>query len=124
LIKIHTDHIHKVVIGVSLFGFLLMSVGLIIGFIDFANSRIISYIASGSGILTEFIASIFFALYNRTVRQMKEYHNSLLDEKNMLLLFKLVADVQDEKERAKIVDQIANNLTNKQSQLTVANDTK
>jgi hypothetical protein len=54
---------------------------------------------------------------------MKEYHNSLLDEKNMLLLFKLVADVQDEKERAKIVDQIANNLTNKQSQLTVANDT-
>jgi Cyanobacterial TRADD-N associated 2-Transmembrane domain len=43
-----------------------------------------SYISTGAGVVTEFIAAVFFYLYNRTVRQMKEYHDSLLSVQNIL----------------------------------------
>lgn len=115
LVKVHTDNSYKVAIRICVCGFVLIIAGLIIGFVDFANAHTVSYIASGSGVITEFISSIFFYLYNRTVRQMKEYHDSLLTVQNILLSFKLVDDTHDEGEKAKIVSQMLAYLINKQS---------
>lgn len=122
LVKVHTDNSYKVAIRISIFGFLLIVVGLIVGFVDFANAHTVSYIASGSGVITEFISSIFFYLYNRTVRQMKEYHDSLLTVQNILLSFKLVEDTHDESEKAKIVSQMLAYLINKQNAPSIASD--
>ena len=37
-----------------------------------------SYVTCASGVVTEFIASIFFYLYNKTVSSMSKYHNKLV----------------------------------------------
>jgi hypothetical protein len=106
LVKVHTDKSFMVSIVVGCIGFILIIAGLILGFIDSVNAKAISYLAAGSGILTEFIAGIFFYLYNRTVRQMKEYHDSLLNVQNILLSFKIVGDTKDEKEKVGMVGQM------------------
>jgi len=41
-----------------------------------------------------------FYLYSQTVRQLKGYHDSLLDVQNILLSFKLIEGTSDEKERS------------------------
>jgi hypothetical protein len=53
-------------------------------------------LATASGVIVEFISGVFFVLYNRTVRQLKEYHDSLLNVQNILLAFKVVEDSGDE----------------------------
>jgi len=94
-------------------GFILISVGLILGFTSTANSQILVYISSGSGIVTEFIAAIFFYLYNRTVRQMKGYHDSLLNVQNILLSLKLVEDTKEEDAKIKMIGQMLEYLVGK-----------
>src|SRR5258708_39851920 len=89
--------------------------GLALGFAATANSQILTYISSGSGVITEFIAGVFFYLYNRTVRQMKGYHDSLLVVQNILLSFKLVEDTKDENEKAKMVGQMLGYLVGRQA---------
>jgi hypothetical protein len=59
----------------------------------------ISYVSAGAGIITEFIAGVFFYLYNRTVIQLKEYHDSLIHVQNILLSFKIVGDTKDDTQR-------------------------
>ncbi len=106
LVKAHTDKSFLVSIAVGSAGFAMIIAGLIFGFIDNKNAQAISYIASGAGIMTEFIAGVFFYLYNRTVRQMKGYHDSLLTVQNVLLSFKIVGDTKDEREKVKMVGQM------------------
>lgn len=91
---------------VGIIGAMFIMLGLALGFATTANSQILTYISSGSGIITEFIAAIFFYLYNRTVRQMKGYHDSLLDVQNILLSLKLVEDTKEETGKAKIVEKM------------------
>lgn len=112
LVEAHAKNSFMITIVICIFGFLLIAAGLIIGFINFPNPPAISYVTSASGLITEFISSIFFYLYNRTVRQMKEYHDSLLAVQNVLLSFKLVGDTQDENEKTKMVNQMITYLTN------------
>ena len=84
-------------------GFLLVMTVLAIGFTDRANAATIAYLSSGAGILTEIISGIFFYLYNRTVRQMKTYHDSLLAAQNILLSFKLLDDTEGGPDKAAMV---------------------
>ena len=115
LVKTHAKNSFLITIVICVVGFLLIAIGLTIGFINFPNPPTLSYITSASGLITEFISSIFFYLYYRTVRQMKEYHDSLLAVQNILLSFKLVGDTQDENEKAKMVNQMLTYLTNNQA---------
>jgi hypothetical protein len=78
-------------------GFALLTLGLLLGFF-LKKSDTISYLTSGAGLITEFIAAIFFYLYNRTVRQLKEYHDSLLDVQNVFIAFRVVRSVKDDKQ--------------------------
>ena len=115
LVKVHTDNSFRVSIIAGVIGFIFILIGLAVGFINSSNTKTLSYIASGSGIVIEFIAGIFFYLYNRTVIRLKDYHDSLLAVQNILLSFKIVGDTKDETEKAKMVNQMILFLIGKQS---------
>lgn len=115
LVKTHTDKSYKLTVRICLFGFFLIVVGLAIGFVDYSNALLISITATASGIITDLISGVFFYLYNRTVQQMKEYHNSLLNVQNILLSFKLIEDTEDKQEKAKIVGEMVAHLINNQN---------
>ena len=106
MVKVHTDNSFKASIGAGIIGFVLIVLGTIIGFTDNSSMKTIAYISSGAGIITEFIAGVFFYLYNSTVRQLKDYHDSLIDVQNVLLPFKIVGDLRDEKDRVKMVGEM------------------
>ncbi len=111
LVKTHTSQSFKVSLLTSIIGFILISSGLVIGFKY--DDKIIGYIASGTGILTEFISGVLFYLYNKTVRQLKEYHDSLINVQNILLSFKLIENTSDEKSKAEMVSKMLEYLVQK-----------
>lgn len=101
LVKVHTDKSFLVATAAGIVGFTLVATGLVVGYFGSGTTPNVAYVSAGAGVVTEFIAGVFFYLYNRTVRQLKEYHDSLLAVQNILLSFKLVGDLQasDEKTR-------------------------
>jgi hypothetical protein len=94
LVKVHTNNSFRASLFVGIIGFSLIVVGVIASFggVDKATP---ATIAAVSGVIVEFISGVFFYLYNRTVRELKEYHDSLLSVQNVLLSFKLVNDTED-----------------------------
>ena len=105
LVKAHAENSFRVSLWVGLLGFALIAIGLIFGFSNPTNLPI-AYVSTAAGAVTELISGVFFYLYNSTVRQMKEYHDSLLDIQNVLLSFKIVEDIPDPQEKAKMVEQM------------------
>ena len=103
LVKVHTDKSFVVATGAAVVGFALIATGLAFGYLGSDPSSHMAYVSAGAGVLTEFIAGVFFYLYNRTVRQLKEYHDSLLAVQNILLSFKLVGDLQASEEKTRMV---------------------
>ena len=49
------------------------------------SAKISSYIVTASGVLSEFIAAVFFYLYNQTILKMSEYHQKLVLTQNISL---------------------------------------
>lgn len=82
---------------------------MILGF-QFKEFEKIGYIATGSGIFVEFISGVLFFLYNRTVRQLKEYHDSLINVQNILLSFKLIESIKDEKSKTEMISKMITRL--------------
>ncbi len=105
-VKAHADKSFVASLLVGCVGFLLITIGVVHGCVRPVGDATLTYAATGSGILTEFISAIFFYLYNRTVRQMKEYHDSLLNIQNVLLSFKLVDDIPNMQEKASRIDRL------------------
>ena len=106
LVKVHTDKSFVVATAAGVVGFALVATGLAFGYLAADSSPHMAYVSSGAGVLTEFIAGVFFYLYNRTVRQLKEYHDSLLAVQNILLSFKLVGDLQASDEKTRMVSRM------------------
>jgi hypothetical protein len=121
LVKVHTDKSFRVAIAVGVAGFVLIVVGLAFGFADDASDQAVAYLATASGVVVEFIAGVFFYLYNRTVRQMKDYHDSLLAVQNILLSFKLVGDTKEETEKVKMVAQMLAYLVGRRTEPPASN---
>src|SRR6476661_2213323 len=71
--------------GIGLF---LITLALAAGFIR--NAETTAYIGAAAGIITEFITAVFFYLYNRTTRDLKDYHSSLVNLQNALLSWNIV----------------------------------
>jgi hypothetical protein len=106
LVKIQTDKSFRATLSIAYFGAFLIITGLILQFVKAADQASIPYIASGAGVLTEFIASVFFWLYSKTVSQLRGYHDSLISVQNILLSFKLASDTKDETKKAEMLSQI------------------
>lgn len=105
LVKVHTNNSFKASLGVGLIGFVLIMIGVIAGFGGVATATP-AKVAATSGVLTEFISGVFFYLYSKTVRQLKDYHDSLLAVQNILLSFKLVSDTEDPATRRDMTSQM------------------
>jgi hypothetical protein len=112
IVKVHASQSFQVSLLVGVLGFGLIIAGLASGFLS-KEFKDISYIASGSGIIVEFISGTMFYLYNKTVRQLKDYHDSLIDVQNVLLSFKLIESTTDEKVRAEMISKMIEFLVKK-----------
>lgn len=107
MVKSHTNNSFRLSAAAGGIGFLLILLGLGFGFFGRGpGEQATAYVATAAGIITEFIAGVFFFLYNRTVRELKEYHDSLLAVQDILLCFKIVEDIHDEKERGQVLGQM------------------
>ena len=54
-----------------------------------------SYITCATGVIIEFISSIFFYLYNRTVASMGNYHDKLVLSQNISIALKAVDSIEN-----------------------------
>lgn len=68
------------------FGAILIAGGIITMYFDKTDP---TYVTCGAGVITEFIAAIFFYLYNRTVSSMGNYHNKLVLSHNISIALKV-----------------------------------
>lgn len=75
-----------VTVCVAIFGAMLIFAGIVAMFFGKVEP---SYITCASGVITEFIAAIFFYLYNRTVSSMSRYHNKLVLSQNISIALKV-----------------------------------
>lgn len=102
----HAQRGFRVTVGISIFGALLISggiIGMFLGRVD------LSYIPCASGVITEFVASIFFYLYNKTVSSMSQYHNKLVLSQDISIALK-VADSLPTGDQAKVKTEIISEL--------------
>lgn len=95
-----------VTVCVAVFGALLIFSGIIAMFTGKVEP---SYITCASGIITEFIAAIFFYLYNKTISSMSKYHNKLVFSQNISIALK-VADSLPKEEQSKTKNIIVSEL--------------
>jgi len=105
-VRVHTNNSFWASVAAGGLGFLLIVAGLTVGFVR-GDAQSISLVATASGVAVEFISGVFFYLYNRTVRQLKDYHDSLLDVQNILMSFRIVEQAGEQQRGAlfeKILD--------------------
>ncbi|MBR0280656.1 MAG: hypothetical protein IJQ81_03570 [Oscillibacter sp.] len=86
--------------NVAIGGAVLIGVGVVSLLIGFTTP---AYITCASGVITEFISSIFFAMYNKTVTSMNSYHDKLVLSQNIAFALR-VADslTETNKDAAKL----------------------
>lgn len=69
-----------------------------------------AYVTTAAGVLSEFIASIFFYLYNKTILKMSQYHQKLVITQNISLALKITDSMQDD-QKAKSLEILVDRLT-------------
>lgn len=94
----------------STIGFLIIVTGIIMMFLQKKEP---GYITAGAGVISEFIASIFFYLYNQTILKMSQYHQKLVITQNISLALKISEDMpQEEKNKVQemLIDRLTDNI--------------
>lgn len=109
-----------VTVCVAVFGALLIFVGVVAMFLEKVQP---SYITCASGVITEFIAAVFFYLYNKTVSSMSKYHNKLVLSQNISIALK-IADSLPSDEKIKTKNLIVNELLKDINTYLVRSDDK
>lgn len=95
---------------VAVGGAIIIAVGIIAMFLGKAEP---AYLTTACGVITEFIASIFFYLYNRTVQSMGDYHNKLVLSQNIAIALKVSDSISLEKQdevKAGMVKELLSNI--------------
>ncbi|ESQ16681.1 MAG: hypothetical protein N838_25705 [Thiohalocapsa sp. PB-PSB1] len=72
------------------FSIILAGIGLM-----FRSQTNPAYVTVGAGVLSEFIAAVFFYLYNRTIIKMSDYHQKLVITQNISLALKISESLPD-----------------------------
>ena len=114
-VKEHANKGFLASITMGILGFMLLSSSLVYGFSNNASNAALTYSAFASGLVIEFISAIFFYIHNKTVIQMKAYHDSLLYVQNILLSLKLLEGIEDSATKDKTTTQIVEYLVKKQT---------
>ncbi len=94
---------------ISIIGVILIIAAIAVSYFTPAFKDI-TYIVTAAGVIVEAVSALLFYLYNKTVLQLKSYHDSLIHVQNALLSFKLVEDIKDEKIKSDIIKQMIDNL--------------
>jgi hypothetical protein len=55
-----------------------------------------AYVTTGAGVVSQFVAAVFFYLYNKTIIKMSDYHRKLVLTQNISLAMKITQDLPDE----------------------------
>lgn len=76
----------------SVAGFAVVLIGVALAIFNGGPS---AYIATGAGLISEFIAAVFFYLYNQTILSMGNYHRKLVITQNIALALKISDDLPD-----------------------------
>lgn len=92
-VKVHANKSFIASLIMSIVGFMIIASGLIMGFNSSEQQTLLIFVSTGSGIIIEAIAALFFYLYTQTVHQMKGYHDGLLYVQNILLSLKLIEGI-------------------------------
>ena len=95
-----------VTVCVAIFGALLIGIGIVAMFLKLTQP---SFITCAAGVITEFIAAVFFYLYNRTISSMSKYHNKLVLSQNISIALK-IADSLPEQDKIKSKELIVTEL--------------
>ncbi|PBJ08285.1 hypothetical protein [Flavobacterium sp. ACN6] len=91
----------------SIVGFLVIITGIILMYNRENNDS--GYVATAAGVLSQFIAAIFFYLYNKTILKMSQYHQKLVITQNISLALKTADLLKDSKE--KVLETLIDRLT-------------
>ena len=106
----HAQRGFMITVCVSLFGAILLGIGIVAMF--FGNIKP-SHISCASGVITEFIAAIFFYLYNRTISSMSKYHDKLVLSQNISIALKVsetLSDTERNETKKLIVSELLKNI--------------
>ncbi|SEJ89796.1 hypothetical protein SAMN05660742_12269 [Propionispira arboris] len=87
-------------------GITIIFLAIMAGFSGNPEYKDVAYISTVAGVFIELITGLLFYLYNKTIIQLKKYHSSLLDMQNVLLSFKLIGDVKDEKVKIELMKEM------------------
>lgn len=99
-----------ITICVTIVGAVLLTLGIISMFIDKTDA---SKITVASGVIVEFISTIMFYLYNRTVQSMGNYHDKLFLSQNVAMALKVSDSISDENRddiKSQIVKELITNV--------------
>lgn len=88
-------------------GLLVVITGVVMMFLDKTSP---GYVTAGAGVLSEFIAAVFFYLYNKTILKMSEYHQKLVITQNISLALRITDDM-DAELKAKSLSMLIDRLT-------------
>lgn len=89
----HAQQGFRITIAIAIFGAVLIAFGIILMFFKTVKP---SYVTCAAGVLTEFISSIFFYLYNKTIISMRNYHNKLVLSQNVSIALKVAESLPEE----------------------------
>jgi hypothetical protein len=92
----------------SVGGGLIIAVGILS--LIFGKAANVSYVTTASGLVSQFIAAVFFYLYNQTVLKMGEYHQKLVLTQNIGIALKITESLPEEG-RAKAQQLLVEQLT-------------
>lgn len=81
-----------ITVCVSVFGAILIGIGIVALYLGNTEP---SHVTCASGVITEFIAAIFFWLYNKTIIGMSKYPNKLVLSHNISIALKVADSLPD-----------------------------
>ena len=88
--------------GVAVTGFVIIAIGVTIAIVTAATGTVVieaAYLASLAGVFIEFIAGVFFFLYNRTLQQLNTVHERLSSSQQLAMSVLASSVVSDETKR-------------------------
>jgi hypothetical protein len=88
LTRLQAQQTYNLVRWISIAGFILLAVGIILSISgNILGMKILdgAYLAAIAGIISEFISGIFFVFYNKTLQQINLFHNKLIESQNIAI---------------------------------------
>lgn len=108
--QIQADKSFSVSVICSIIAFLVIISGIILMYFNKTNS---AYIATGAGVMSQFIGAVFFYLYNKTIIKMGEYHHKLVLTQNISLALKITEQMPETEKvisQSKLIEELTKDI--------------